>query len=395
LQVLVGPNASGKTTFLDVVSFLGDVVSGGVEKALSERSQNPRDLFWARKPAQLGLAVEAEIPVDLRHQLRKPFDTIRYELAVTADPKTLELAITRERVVLKVASAVVPKQREMFPERIEPPDALWRDRKSGSQAVLTKVPDGNVNFYSEVYGESGKGWFPAFKLGPHRSTLGNLPADETKFPVSSWLRSLLQEGVQRITLNSLLLRKASPPGGSRVFRPDGSNLPWVVNDLKTRHEARYRGWLDHLRTALPDIEGIRVVIREDDRHAYLVLQYVGGLEAPSWVVSDGTLRLLALTVLAYIPGFQRVYLVEEPENGIHPTAVQTVFESLGSVYDGQVLLASHSPVLLAAARSSQLLCFARDSEGATDIVRGDQHPALRKWRGEVSLGSYFASGILG
>ncbi len=61
---------------------------------------------------------------------------------------------------------------------------------------------------------------------------------------------------------------------------------------------------------------------------------------PSWLVSDGTLRLLALTLLAYLPHHQEVYLIEEVENGVHPRAIEAVFQSLSSVYDGQVLLGS-------------------------------------------------------
>ena len=37
-NVLVGPNASGKTTFLDVVAFLGRMVSDGLEEAIDERT---------------------------------------------------------------------------------------------------------------------------------------------------------------------------------------------------------------------------------------------------------------------------------------------------------------------------------------------------------------------
>jgi predicted ATPase len=38
--------------------------------------------------------------------------------------------------------------------------------------------------------------------------------------------------------------------------------------------------------------------------------------------------LLALTLVAYVPARDRIYLIEEPENGIHPQAVETVFHSL-------------------------------------------------------------------
>jgi predicted ATPase len=206
---------------------------------------------------------------------------------------------------------------------------------------------------------------------------------------------LLTQGVQSIILNSLLIRRASPPGFTRGFRPDGSNLPWVISDLEKRDPSRFQQWIAHLRTALPNLETIRTIERDDDRHRYLLLRYRGGLEVPSWVASDGTLRLLALTIPAYLPNFRGVYLIEEPENGIHPSAVETVYQSLSSVYDAQILLATHSPVILSLARAEDILCFAKTEEGATDIVRGSEHPALREWKGTPNLGLLLGSGVLG
>lgn len=145
---------------------------------------------------------------------------------------------------------------------------------------------------------------------------------------------------------------------------------------------------------LPDLASISTRERDEDRHRYLVIKYTTGLEAPSWLVSDGTLRLLALTLLAYVPELTGTYLVEEPENGIHPRAVETVFQSLSSVYAAQVLLATHSPVVLSLANLDQVLCFARTRDGETDVVRGRLHPRLRDWKGEADLGTLLAAGVL-
>jgi hypothetical protein len=165
-------------------------------------------------------------------------------------------------------------------------------------------------------------------------------------------------------------------------------------DTLRRDERRFRQWLDHVRTAIPDIEDIDVIERPDDRHRYIVVRYAGGAAVPSWLVSDGTLRLLALTILAYLKDPAGVIMVEEPENGIHPRAIETAIQSLSSIYDGQVLLATHSPVALNMLEPKDVLCFAKDSEGATDIVSGDAHPALRDWKaGEPDFGVLFASGM--
>jgi predicted ATPase len=125
-----------------------------------------------------------------------------------------------------------------------------------------------------------------------------------------------------------------------------------------------------------------------------VLRYSSGLQAPSWLVSDGSLRLLALTLLAYLPDLSGLYLIEEPENGIHPQAIEIVFQSLSSVYGAQILLATHSPVVASMADLGQILCFARTAEGATDLVSGSGHPRLIDWKGSVDVGTLLAAGIL-
>jgi len=396
-HVLVGPNASGKTTFLDVVSFLGQLVSEGMEAAIGTRTQNFADLLWQRRGDKFELAIEAIIPAGIRENFaNSSYERIRYEVALNTDPDSGETSILAEKVLLKGFSLSLPDiERKLFPSDIISPPSILTSKSSVNRTIVNKVPNGNDNFYSEISPDAGKGWAPSFKLGPRKSALGNLPEDESKFPATTWLKSLLTEGVQPFILNSLLLRKASPPGQIRGFKPDGSNLPWVVARLKRSRSDRFRDWIAHLQTALPDIEDIRVVEREDDKHSYLMIRYRGGLEIPSWTASDGTLRLLALTLPAYLPDFKGVYLIEEPENGIHPRAVESLFQSLSSVYDAQILMATHSPVILSIAESDKVLCFAKTREGATDIVVGSEHPSLREWRGETNLGVLFAAGVLG
>jgi predicted ATPase len=395
-QALVGPNASGKTTFLDVISFLGDLVRGGgkVLEVVRSRSATFESLLWCEKGESFQLAVEAELPAVIREKMaegKQHFTTARYEIEIGIDRAANEIGLNHEAFWLLngVESPALP-QRELFPAPQTSTESILLKSGAGKTRAITNNPDGNANFYAD----GRKTYSPSFRLGRQTAALANLPADRDSFVSSGWFREVLASGVQALTLNSNVIRKPSPPGLGLRFQTDGSNLPWVIAELR-ENPSYFQAWLEHVRTALEDIRDIHTVERPEDRHRYMVIEYTNGAKVPSWLVSDGTLRLLALTIPAYLQDLDGTFLIEEPENGIHPRAMETVLQSLSSIYGGQVLIATHSPVALNMLKPEEVLCFAKDSNGATDIVSGHQHPALRDWkRGQPDLGILFASGIL-
>lgn len=402
-QVMVGANATGKSTFLDVVHFVGDMLRYDLDTAIEKRTRNWYDLTFGGNGGHIELAIEVSLPEHLKKQyangnLGGIYDLIRYEVEIGMQKKENRPAIFREHLILLDSAKWARKTSRLeslsFPTEFLPEKILGRKlpRKPAYKRVLTKKENGNATFYPEA--TKGQNWTPSFNLGSHRSGLANLPADEEKFPAAVWLRQLLTEGVQWLMLDSMELRRASPPGKGDAFLPDGSNLPWVIRRFRQQHREQYEQWVAHLRTALPDIEEVRVIEREDDRHAYLKVRYSSGIEVPSWFVSDGTLRLLALTLPAYLPEGEKVYLIEEPENGIHPLAIEAVWQSLSTAWHIQVLMATHSPVLLGLLQPEDLLCFAKTASGATDIVDGPHHPHLKEWKKSYNLSLLFASGIL-
>lgn len=394
-QALVGPNGSGKSTFLDVIGFLSDVLRnrGDVRETAASRSFTFQKLLWIEEGSSFQLAVEAAIPSTVRAAMaddKQRFSHVRYEVEIGLGPEN-DVGIEQEILWLIEPKRIEPAQRRLeFPKPQRLTTSLMQSSGQDRKAAITKKPGGNDNYYTE----GKKSYSPSFKLGRSKSALSHVPADIESFPVSSWFRDLLEKGVQTLALNSTTLRRPSPPGAGRHFLPDGSNLPWVVDSL-SQYESRFRHWVEHIRTAIPDIRDISTVERPEDRHRYLILEFENNARVPSWLASDGTLRLLALTIPAYIPDLVGTFLIEEPENGIHPRAIETVLQSLSSIYAGQVLVATHSPVALNMVSPENVLCFAKDHSGATDIVSGDKHPALKDWHaGNPDLGILFAAGIL-
>lgn len=400
-HVLVGPNASGKSTFLDVIGFLGDMLRGGVVAAVQGdprfgiplRAPDGKHLTWMRTRERFELAIEVAIPEDRTTRIKngRP-DACRYEVAIDVSGP---LRISGETLwLLRREPRASAAQRSLFPGPPTPPESLVHPPRKHTPTGWRKVVSRSEEPERVTFGAETKNWNSPFRIEADKAALMSLPEDEERFPVATWFRRMLTQGVQRLVLSAEQMRRPSPPGISRAYLPDGSNLAHVIHALESDHAERFQRWIEHLQEALPDLKGVSTHERPEDRSRFVVIHYQNGLEAPSWLVSDGTLRLLALTVLAYLPDQNGIYLIEEPENGIHPKAVETVYQSLSSVYGAQVLLATHSPMVVRMAELDQILCFARTQEGATDVVSGSDHPRLRDWKGSLDMGTLLAAGIL-
>jgi predicted ATPase len=406
-NVLVGPNGAGKSTFLDVVGLLRDFLNDGLDAAILMRSDPTRpggrarrveELFFQGQGDSFGVAIELRIPERLLREDRNAlYSRARYEVEFGRNSEAGELAILGETFWLTSSRnrSRAEEQGALFPEEPPAPQTLLsapgkKHGPTGWRTVVNKVSEAGNDYFKA---ESGR-WNNLFKIGPRRAALANLPEDPDKFPVAMWARDYVRNGVQRIALNVHEMRRPCSPSLLTTFAPDGSNLPRVVWELERENPGRFTDWLQHVRTILPEVSRIDTVETPEDKRLYLRIHHTGGEPVPSWLLSDGTLRMLVLTLLPYLCLKENVYLIEEPENGVHPQAIEAVYDALSSVYDNQVLLATHSPLILGRAEPRDLLCFARTDVGSAVMVRGDRHPRLLDWRGEVSLATLYASGVL-
>ena len=400
--VLVGPNGSGKSTLLDAIAFLSDYMNLGLERAVEKRTRNFLDLVWGCGARSPGFELAVEFTVGDQE--------LRYELAVEDAGDGVRVAAengflgrltpeefkesTESLSICKGDQASGRKQRQVFGQDIEifdqddqdtVQDVLWFNPVNKSLRRIVFVRDhpkndrGAIRFLSVL-----RGLMPI--------------DDEAEWDFSNLEQigdALTRRGVQFLQLDSRKLTQASRPNGDdgRRLADDGSNLPRVLERLKKSDRKEWKRWLDFVRLALPEIEDVRIVRREDDRHKYLMVKRAD-VEVPSWGVSEGTLRLFALTVLAHLRAVPLAYLLEEPENCIHPMAIEYAYQALSAVRDAQVFIASHSPTLLRCVEIDQVLCLGHDPARGTVIVRGDEHPRLRKWQDSIDDTVFWAADIL-
>ncbi len=395
-QVLVGKNASGKSTFMDVIGFLADFVSDGLEKAVAVRSPNPRDLLHHRRGDRIDLAVEATVPLGIGER-SDGLNTVRYYVAVRVGDETGDYGIAAESLVLGKSAnyALQPTDRPSVPATTAPGAALVAEPADTAQCVVVERGADGIASFTREHDAGETGTKHAIKLAPGKSALGYLPADENSFPAATWLRDYLVSEIHSISFSDKALSHPSPPVGRDGILPDGSNLPRIVARFREESPERFRWWIDQLQTDLPDLVDISTFVRPEDGHSYLVFEYRGGAKVPAWLISTGSLRLAAYTLPAYLPHSSGTYLIERPEQHVHAGSMQTIYDALTSLYDSQVLIATQSTSLMAFLKPKDLLCFARGNDGATDIVWGSDHRYLKDWSGAIDVGSIVASGILG
>mgnify|MGYP001028996649 CR=1 FL=1 len=399
-NILIGPNGSGKSTFIDVINLIKDILNEGPQYAIEKRVARFEDILWLNSDNKFEIALEFKIPEEIKERLKsKRISKARYEILIKKDEKegivigNENLWLIDEQTNGKNGKSLVEKIENLFPqEKKEPEFVLFPDRKripKSWKKIVAKSSQGNDTFKSET-----SGWNIVYKFGPKKSSLARLPEDSERFPVALWVKNILMDGIEFLQLNSNNMKWPCRPDLPITFQADGSNLPKVIYHLKRNHKKSFQLWLNHIQSTLPEVEEIYVREKIENRFLYISLKYKNDLEVPSWVLSDGTLRLLALTIIPYLPVKDKIYMIEEPENGLHPLAIESVYQSLSSVYDNQVFLATHSPVLLSLAEPRNILCFARLASGAVDIIRGDEHPILSGWKKGIDISTLYASGLL-
>jgi hypothetical protein len=405
-HVLAGANGAGKTTLLDIPVLLGDmlrhqrVVAAFLERQVpgrAPRATTLTDLPHKGQGDTIAFAFEAELPMAVLEvlgetstaRLGAPVPThLRYEVRLEVTPRDMRVA--DEYLFLFPADGSRP-EAGLFPQgRSVAGTALTR---ADWQMVIHREGSALTRFTPESTTQATD--IPPLRVPSGQLALGTVPPDQTLFPAALWFAGLLRSGVVYFDPDWDTLRRPAPPGDPARLISSGRNTPWLALDLQHSDPDRFASWVDHVRTALPQVKGIRAVEREEDHYAYFSVEYNGGYTVTSSGLSDGTLRVFALTLLPYLDDavMPRLLVTEEPENGIHPRAIETVVQSLSLLYDSQVWVSTHSPIVLAHTELRDVLATRLGKDGSVSVVAGDKHPQLRHWRGTIDIGSLFAAGV--
>ncbi len=408
-RVVVGANGAGKTALLDIPILLGDLLRERMPSTAFTRSQHGkaprtsplRELVYQGSVDSFVLAIEARLPERVTQELLEGATVavrknkhrwpthLRYELCFKI-PQWRQLHVQNE-ILFTFNDLTAPQRQtvEQAAPRLQGELVPYRNRRFIIEREYGGEPRYRVETEAQAKPRSAS--IQAMQLA-----LAKIEFESAKeFPAARWLRDTLVEETTYFDPNRELLRQASVPGHPLKLLPDGRNTPWLALDLKKTAPDRFIRWKDYVHIALPQITDIDVREREEDHHAYFVVTYNNSYKVTSFGLSDGTLRILALTLLSYLERAPQIVVVEEPERGIHPRSVEIVLQGLRAMYDSQVLVSSHSPLVLAHTDLEHLVAAQLRSDGAVELVAGPAHPRMVDMDGAIDLETLFAAGVLG
>ncbi len=180
---------------------------------------------------------------------------------------------------------------------------------------------------------------------------------------------------------------------------DGSNIAEYLLSIRELDSSAFDGIVDTLKTVIPYAQDLQPTITSElDRKVYLTLSEENiGRKLPSWLLSSGTLRILALLAALRHPNPPSLLVVEEIENGLDPRTIQLLVGEMREFIQsgrGQIIITTHSPYFLDLLTLSQIVVVERDKNGSPQFIRPDSQETLEKWGRKFAPGKLYTMGAL-
>lgn len=194
------------------------------------------------------------------------------------------------------------------------------------------------------------------------------------------------------------LPQPSVPQPGIVLEASGANLAAVLDVMQNSADrSAFEALQKHLHEAIPTLRGIVLPPAAGSPGAKALEFILSGngqppVTIPASLASTGALLFTAFLTLAYTQT-PELLLFEEPENGLHPYRLQLVLDILRKMNRGeignrkrQIILTTHNPLLLNYARPEEVRVFVRHPEEGTKVIPMTKIPDIDRLLKEFALG---------
>ena len=358
LAVLIGPNASGKSNFLDALHLLSRIATCRTlreafappyrgyplesftfeQEGIKTLRQQERVSFCIEIDVQLSPTVVEK--VNRRIQTMKPTPTtetenkdspaskrlspvreenLRYRIEIEMLPQQGTLRVSDEYLAALNAKGKIKENRKPFLERRE------------NQLHLRMEGQGHSTYYACPLDYSVLSMRHAPRHYPH--------IDAMHSELAGWFTHYLEPRER--------MRLPNPINEVHHIGMMGEDLAGYLNTLKSVNKRQFESVEKALHRLIPSITGIDV---STDALGEVELYLREGEKCVSArVLSEGTLRILGLLALVGSKDPPALIGFEEPENGVHPRQIDRIAKFLDTrrlLERTQYIVTTHSPLLL-------------------------------------------------
>jgi predicted ATPase len=171
----------------------------------------------------------------------------------------------------------------------------------------------------------------------------------------------------------------------------GHGLPGVLDVLNNRNDESFQGISKELSRLFPTVDRLRLLTSSPNEKGVGVV-LTNGREIDASLMSEGMLYYLAFAALRRLSGLA-LLAVEEPENGLHPSRIADVAKILReiSLSGVQVIVATHSPLVVNELKPEEVSVVTRTAEEGTKVKRIIDTPNFQKRSKVYELGELWVS----
>lgn len=173
---------------------------------------------------------------------------------------------------------------------------------------------------------------------------------------------------------------------------DGSNIGQYLLDIRQRDLSAFNGIVETLQYVLPYAADVQPQLTSELERSVYLQMIESDFKLPGWLLSSGTLRVLALLAVLRHPSPPPLILIDELENGLDPRTIHLIVEEIQNVVQSgrsQIIATTHSPYLLDLLPLSSIVFVEREDGGEPVFYRPADDKQKVEWARDFGPGQLY------
>ncbi|CCY89086.1 sMC domain protein [Mycoplasma sp. CAG:956] len=385
LNFIVGGNASGKSNFVNMLKFFNDIIYYGIDDALLLQG-GIKYLFNSncKKTECVSLYYDVDLSTEennMTHYFKdedgSPYlpNFLKYQIKIKPHEYGDGYKIVNEKINIKFKKNTKEKAtKKEYVLQIE------KDSKGKIIDDFSSLEKKEDDFFCINYTEKImrreenllKSFFNAFGIFfryDSKIKIYNFDVNLLKSPSSIVARSELEE--------------------------NGANLVNIIQQL-LKNKTKKDKLKKIIKTLLPFVDDINVENNVNKSVFFKVKESYNKGEFPSYMLSDGTVNILAVIVALYFQDDNDIIVLEEPERNIHPKLLSSLVKILSDVSNKtQIFVTTHNPFIIKEANLNDVILVSRNDKGISKVSKPINDGRIKMFlENDLGIEDLFVDGIL-